>query len=416
MNILEKLLDGVDVEWMTVNEIFNIKNGYTPSKANANFWMNGTIPWFRMEDIRKNGRNLNYAIQNISIEAVKGNKLFPENSIIMATSATIGEHALITVPHLSNQRFTNLSIKPEFKNFIDIEFIYYYCFKLNEWCKNNVTVGNFAGVDMVGFKKFKFPIPCPENPEKSLEIQREIVRILDELTDKNTAIISELSKEIELRKKQYEHYRDKLLNFNEIGGGKWRILNDISIKISSGGTPNTSSKEYYYGTIPWLRTQEVGNGEIWDTEIKITDQGLKNSSAKMIPKNCIILAMYGATVGKVGINKISLCTNQACANIQVNQEIANYKYIYHFLLSKYEYIKSLGTGSQTNINAQIVKNLKIPVPTMEVQEKIVKLLDEYDLANKTIIQELTKEIKLRKTEYEYYRNLLLDFPKHPEVA
>ena len=154
---------------------------------------------------------------------------------------------------------------------------------------------------------------------------------------------------------------NKLLEGVEV---EWKTLGEVAIKISSGGTPNTGVSSYYGGNISWLRTQEVGYGNIWDTEIKITEEGLKNSSAKIIPENCVIVAMYGATVGKIGINKIPLSTNQACANIQLNEEIANYRYVYHFLLSQYEYIKSLGAGSQTNINAQIVKNLQIPIPPL----------------------------------------------------
>ena len=153
------------------------------------------------------------------------------------------------------------------------------------------------------------------------------------------------------------NFLDKLLDGVTV---EWKTVDEIAIKVSSGGTPKTGVSTYYDGDIPWLRTQEVGSGDIWDTGIKITKLGLEYSSAKMIPINCVIIAMYGATVGKVGINKIPLCTNQACANIQIKEDVANYRYVYHFLLSQYEYIKSLGAGSQTNINAQIVKKLQIP--------------------------------------------------------
>ena len=102
------------VVYKGLQEIFETKNGYTPSKSNKIFWIDGTVPWFRMDDIRKNGTILSESLQQITKEAVKGGRLFPANSIIIATSATIGEHALITVPHLSNQRFTSLSLKPEF--------------------------------------------------------------------------------------------------------------------------------------------------------------------------------------------------------------------------------------------------------------------------------------------------------------
>ena len=204
-----------------------------------------------------------------------------------------------------------------------------------------------------------------------------------------------------------------LLNFNEIWGEDteivWKTLGEVAIKIYSGGTPKTTVSEYYNGEIPWLRTQEVGYGEIWDTSIKITKEAVKNSSAKWIPKDCVIIAMYGATVGRVGINKIPLTTNQACANIEVNEEIANYKYVYYCLLNQYEYIKSLGAGSQTNINAQIVKSLKIPLPPLEEQQRIASILDKFDTLVNSISEGLPKEIALRRKQYEYYRERLLTF-------
>ena len=115
MGFMEKLLDGVGVEWKSVSEIFDIKNGYTPSKSIDEYWADASINWFRMDDIREKGNILQESIQKISSSAVKAGKLFPENSIIISTSATIGEHALIKVPHLANQRFTSLSIKSKYK-------------------------------------------------------------------------------------------------------------------------------------------------------------------------------------------------------------------------------------------------------------------------------------------------------------
>jgi type I restriction enzyme S subunit len=122
------------VEYKELQEIFITRNGYTPLTTNKAYWTNGTIPWFRMEDIRANGNILSESMQLITEDAVKGGKLFPANSILVATSATIGEHALITVPHLSNQRFTSLSLKPAFEKRLDMRFVYYYCFELDRWC------------------------------------------------------------------------------------------------------------------------------------------------------------------------------------------------------------------------------------------------------------------------------------------
>ena len=121
--LIEKLCpDGVEMH--ELQELFTTRNGYTPSKSKSEFWENGTVPWFKMEDIRANGNILSDALQHVNECAVKG-QLFPENSIIVATSATVGEHALITVPSLANQRFTYLMVKPEYedKNRLKLESV-----------------------------------------------------------------------------------------------------------------------------------------------------------------------------------------------------------------------------------------------------------------------------------------------------
>lgn len=197
------------------------------------------------------------------------------------------------------------------------------------------------------------------------------------------------------------------------GGGasecEWRTIKDICKNICSGGTPNSKNKSYYGGNIPWLRTQEVDFCQINETELTITEEGLSNSSAKWIPKNSVIVAMYGATVGKVAYTAIPLATNQACCNLEINEEIALFKYVYYWIANSYEYIKSLGQGSQTNINAQIVKDLKIPVPPIEEQQRIVLILDRFDKLCNDISEGLPAEIEARRKQYEYYRDKLLSF-------
>ena len=194
------------VEWKKLGEVFETRNGYTPSKANGEFWNNGTIPWFRMEDIRTNGHLLKDSILHITPKAIKGKGLFKADSIIMATTATIGEHALLIADSLANQQFTNVKIRKSLSDKLTSKFVYYYFFVIDEWCKQNVNVSSFPSVEIERLKKLPFPIP-------PLVEQERIVEILDKFDTLTTSISEGLPKEIELRRKQYEYYRERLLSF-----------------------------------------------------------------------------------------------------------------------------------------------------------------------------------------------------------
>lgn len=195
-----------DVVWKTLGEVFDLKNGYTPSKSNKEYWENGSIPWFRMEDIRENGRILDNSLKHISKSAVKGGKLFPAKSIMMSTTATIGEHALIKVNYISNQQLTNFTIKDEFKDALDINFAFYYFFIIAEQSKKLINTSSLPIISMKELKKLKIPIPpFPE--------QEKIAAILDKFDTLTHSISEGLPHEIALRRKQYEYYREQLLAF-----------------------------------------------------------------------------------------------------------------------------------------------------------------------------------------------------------
>lgn len=199
-------------------------------------------------------------------------------------------------------------------------------------------------------------------------------------------------------------------------GVEFKSILNICKNVVSGGTPNSTKSGYYDGDIPWLRTQEVNWTDILDTEIKITELGYNNSSAKLIPKNCVIIAMYGATAAKSAINKIPLTTNQACCNLEINEKIAEFKYVYYWFCKEYLNLKSLGQGSQHNINANIIKNYRIPVPPLAIQQRIVDILDRFDTLCNDISSGLPAEIEARQKQYEYYRDKLLTFKELKKEA
>lgn len=183
-----------------------MRNGYTPSKNNARFWDGGSIPWFRMEDIRQNGRILSDSLLHINPEAVKGKGLFVAGSFILATTATIGEHALLIADSLANQRFTNLRIRKSLKDYFNIKFLFYYMFKVDEFCKEHTNKSGFESVDMNALRACQIPLP-------SLSEQERIVSILDRFDALVNDLSSGLPAELDARRRQYEYYRDRLLSF-----------------------------------------------------------------------------------------------------------------------------------------------------------------------------------------------------------
>ena len=159
-------------------------------------------------------------------------------------------------------------------------------------------------------------------------------------------------------------------------------IGEICDLVTSGGTPLTSQKEYYHnGSIPWVKTKEVNQCRLYGTENHITQLGLDNSSAKLIPENSIIIAMYGdgKTAGRVALNKVPVTTNQACCNLILNKQKANYDFVFYNLMGRYDELVSKKTGSgQQNLNGKIIKEIEIDLPSLPEQKAIASVLSSLD--------------------------------------
>lgn len=177
---------------------------------------------------------------------------------------------------------------------------------------------------------------------------------------------------------------------------KWERakIEDLCVLVTSGGTPLSKESSYYEPKeVPWLKTGEVNYCRIYDTDCYISKEGLANSSAKIIPENSIIIAMYGQgdTAGRVAINKIPLCTNQACCNLVINPVIADYEYVYYYLCTQYDQFVALKNGgAQPNLNAAKIKAIEVPLPSIDKQHQIASFLSAYD----DLIENNQKQIKL----------------------
>ena len=156
-------------------------------------------------------------------------------------------------------------------------------------------------------------------------------------------------------------------------------LGDVCSRVCSGGTPKSTNLSYYGGEIPWLNTKEIDFNRIYSTEKTITDSGLNNSSAKWIAPNTVTVAMYGATAGKSCIVKVPMTTNQACCNLTINDEVADYEFVYYSLKNDYTTLASLANGgAQQNLNAQIIKDYVLQMPSLKDQRRIASILSSLD--------------------------------------
>ena len=394
--IIEKLLKGAEVEWKPIDEIFTLRNGYTPSKSVKEYWIGGTVPWFRMEDLRAGERILTDSAQKVHINGVKG-KLFPKDSIIMSTSATVGEHALILTDFLCNQRFTNFSVREKYKAFLDIKYVYYYFFVIDKKAQENTSISSFPSVQMDKLKKWMFPIP-------PLSVQKEIVRILDAFTAHTAELIAELNE----RKKQYNYYRNSLMIFcdNEV---EWKTLGEIAEVYD--GTHQTP--RYTDVGIPFVSVENIKN--LYSTKKRISLVDFEKYKIK--PQ---IDDVFMTRIGDIGTcalvnNDKPIAYYVTLALIRANKKVILPKYLIHTIESNYGktelYRRTLVNAVPIKINLSEISKFRIPILPLTEQQRIIDILDKFDVLTTSITEGLPREIELRNKQYEYYRNQLLNFSK-----
>ena len=264
-----------------------------------------------------------------------------------------------------------------------------------------------SGVTRFNISKKKMEnikIPLPPLP-----VQKEIVRILDNFTELTTELTTKLTTELTARKKQYEYYRDSLL-ISVKNNTSMCTLRNIVKKSCSGATPAKGNSDYYInGTIPWIRTQDVRFNEITSVDSYITEKAVLETGTKWIPENCVIVAISGATAGRCAVNKIKATTNQHCLNLEIDESKALYKYVYYCIYSKYEELLNRKQGARGDLNSSLILSLEIPVPSLDIQRRLVRILDHFEEICSDLNNGLSAEIEARQKQYEYYRDKLLTF-------
>lgn len=254
--------------------------------------------------------------------------------------------------------------------------------------KKSISSGKISAINANGLSKVLIPIPCPENPEKSLKIQSEIVRILDAFS----AMTAELTAELSMRKKHFNYYRDQLFNFEE-SEVEWRKLGEV-VSIKHG----KDWKSLGAGDIP-----VYGSGGV----MQYVDTFAYDKPTVLIPRKGSITNIFYVESPFWNVDTIYY------TEIDTKQIIP--KFFYYFM--KTIDLMQLDTGSgRPSLTQAILNEIKVPIPHLGKQAHIVKVLDKFDVLTSSIADGLPREIELRQQQYEYYRDLLFSFSKFETVA
>ena len=367
-------------EWTaeTIDELFELRNGYTPSKNNLDFWNNGTIPWFRMEDIRLNGGVLKDAIQHITPEAVKGSGLFEPYSIILATTATIGEHAMLIADSLANQRFTNFKIRKSLTYKYNPYYLYYYFFKIDKWCLKNTNAGGLLSVDIPSLKRQKLYSPSVEEQNKIAKLLRLIddrISIQSRIIQKYKSLIKAMCDTLIERETQ-----QVTLSFSDFGQ-------------SYSGLSGKSAEDFGDG-YPFITYMNVYQNQIIDS----TDMGLVKIKAReqqsVVRHGDILLTLSSETPEEVGMGAVyfgktyPLYLNSFCFGIHITDESMIYPPFLAYYVSSQLFRKAvypLAQGStRFNLQKSDFMKKKFSFPLIEKQRQIYSILNAY--SNKLIVE------------------------------
>lgn len=345
------------------------------------------VSFLAMEQVSNSGRILNVDLREYE-EVSKGYTPFKNNDVLLAKITPCFENGKRALVKNLNTKIGFGSTEFHVLRNLEQESIpeyLYYCIsahRFREHAQLNMT--GSAGqkrVPTTFLKEYKLAVPPLEEQEKIAEILSTVDGQIDD-TEMLIEKCQELKKGLmqRLLTKGIGHKEFKKTEVGDIPVD-WEVKNisDLSTTMS-GGTPSRSKKHYYEnGKINWLKTGELGRKYIYETEEKITEEAVKNSSAKIVPIGSVIIAMYGATIGKLSINREELTTNQACCSIICNEIVINNEYLYYYLTFNKDKLINLGAGgAQPNISQQIIKDFKVVLPLIKEQEKIANILLSID--------------------------------------
>ncbi|ECD2069019.1 restriction endonuclease subunit S [Klebsiella pneumoniae] len=399
-SLMEKLLNGVEVNWKALGELGELVRGNGLPKTD--FTESGVPAIHYGQIYTYYGLSTQTTISFVSPETAKKLKKVDRGDVVITNTSENLEDVGKALVYLGKPQAVTGGHATIFKpnSLIIGKYVAYFTQTSAFFCEKRKLAKGTKVIDVsaTDLAKIQIPIPCPENPKKSLEIQAEIVRILDAFS----AMTAELTAELNLRKKQYNYYRDLLLSFEE-GEVEWKTLGELAENLDSKRKPITSGLREA-GNIPYYGASGIVDyvkDYIFDGDFLLVSEDGANLLARNTP-------IAFSISGKTWVNNH--------AHVLKFDTYAERRYVEYYLNS-IDLTPYISGAAQPKLNKKNLESIRIPNPSPTEKERIVAILDKFDALTNSITEGLPCEIELRQKQYEYYRDLLLSFPKpKTEVA
>ncbi|MGF1743823.1 restriction endonuclease subunit S [Vibrio minamisatsumaniensis] len=390
------LLDGVEVEWLPLGQIGEIIRGNGMQKKD---FVETGFPAIHYGQIyTKYGLSAEKTFTFVTDELANKLKIAKKNDLLLATTSENDEDVVKPLAWLGEQAAISGDMML-FRHKQNVKYLAYF-FQTEEFQsqkKPYITGAKVRRVSKDNLAKILVPIPCPEEPEKSLEIQAEVVRILDTFAELITELITELS----ARKKQYNYYRDQLLSFEE-GEVDWECLGNLAKNLDSKRKPITSGLREP-GDIPYYGASGIVDyvkDYIFDEDLLL----ISEDGANLLARNTPIAFSIS---GKTWVNNH--------AHVLKFKTYAERRFV-EFYLNSIDLTPYISGAAQPKLNKKNLNSIRIPNPSPEEKERIVAILDKFHALTSSIKDGLPREIELRQKQYEYYRDLLFSFPNQEKMT
>ena len=388
-------------EWIQIKDVCEVARGGSPRPIKDYLTNDPSgVNWIKIGDTTKDGKYIDSAKEKIKLEGVRKSRIVHKGDFLLTNSMSFGRPYILRIDGCIHDGW--LVISP-MSNSYQSDFLYYLLSSIfaYEQFSKVASGGVVTNLNSDKVADCFFPLPPYKEQIRIVEEIEKWFALIDTLEsakeDLQTSISQAKSKildlaihgklvpqdpndepAIELLKRINPKFTpcDNAHDTNQLPDSWcWTTLGNIG-KWQSGATPSRLNKDYYNGNIPWLKTGDLTDGFIYDIPETITQKALEETSVKLNPKGSVLIAMYGATIGKIGILTIPSTTNQACCACSEYKGIYN-MYLFYYLLSRRDiFIMMGGGGAQPNISKEKITETLIPLPPLSEQKRIVAKIEE----------------------------------------